>query len=440
VTHAPAKPLTAELSATRATRVRWFPILALVFTATMINYLNRTVFGIAKPLLVSDLHIDPVWAGLLGSAFQWSYAAAQLPAGALLDRLGTRLTYTLSLVGWSVFTLMQGAVSGVGAMIGARVGLGLFEAPCFPANSRVLAHWFPQDERARANSIYSVGMFAGIAFLSVPLFWLTETYGWRDLFVLTGVLGIVFGFLWYLVYREPHESRLANRAEIEHIVAGGGLKTQAAKTEFRWSYVKKLLSTRLMICASVAQFGTNAVLTFFLIDFVNYLIVQRHMAFLNAGFYAALPYMAAAVGGVVGGQISDQLLKSGKGANLARKLPIAVGLLLAACLPVVSYIPADENWLVILVMSVVFFGQGASNLGWTVLSDIAPKQLVGLSAGFFNLITNLSGIITPIAIGIILQYTGSYDLSFAFIGALPLLGALLYIFAMGDIKRMEFTE
>ena len=91
-------------------------------------------------------------------------------------------------------------------------------------------------------------------------------------------------------------------------------------------------------------------------------------------------------------------------------------------------------------MSVVFFGQGASNLGWTVLSDIAPRQLVGLSAGFFNLITNLSGIITPIAIGVILQFTGSYDLSFAFIGALPLLGAILYVFAMGDIKRMEFTE
>jgi ACS family D-galactonate transporter-like MFS transporter len=195
-----------------------------------------------------------------------------------------------------------------------------------------------------------------------------------------------------------------------------------------------------MVCASVAQFGTNAVLTFFLIDFVNYLIVQRHMTFLNAGFFAALPYMAAAVGGVVGGQISDRLLKNGKGANLARKLPIVMGLLLAACLPIVSYIPADQNGLVIFVMSVVFFGQGASNLGWTVLSDIAPRQLVGLSAGFFNLITNLSGIITPIAIGIILQYTGSYDLSFAFIGALPLLGALLYIFAMGDIKRMEFTE
>ena len=440
MTHALEKPLTAELPAERATKVRWFPILALVFMATMINYLNRTVFGIAKPLLVTDLHIDPVWAGLLGSAFQWSYAAAQLPAGALLDRLGTRLTYTLSLIGWSVFTLMQGAVSGVGAMIGARVGLGLFEAPCFPANSRVLAHWFPQHERARANSIYSVGMFAGIAFLSVPLFWLTQTYGWRVLFFLTGVIGVVFGVLWYLVYREPHESHLANEAEINYIVAGGGLKTQGAKAEFRWSYVKKLLSTRLMICASVAQFGTNAVLTFFLIDFVNYLIVQRHMAFLSAGFYAALPYMAAAVGGLVGGQISDQLLKRGQGANLARKLPITVGLLLAACLPIVSYIPADENWLVILVMSVVFFGQGASNLGWTVLSDIAPRQLVGLSAGFFNLITNLSGIITPIAIGIILQYTGSYDLSFAFIGALPLLGAILYVFAMGDIKRMEFTE
>ena len=426
----------------RRSNARWFPILALVFVATMINYLNRTVFGIAKPMLVQDLHIDPIMAGLLGSAFQWSYAAAQLPGGAFLDRFGTRLTYALSLVTWSFFTLIQGFVGSAGAMVAARLGLGLCEAPCFPANSRVLAHWFPQNERARANSIYSIGMYAGIAFLSVPLFWLTQTYGWRLMFILTGIAGVIFGMIWYVSYREPQDSKIANQAELDYIVAGGGLKAVApgSRMPFRWKYVVQLFSFRQMACAAVAQFGGNAVLTFFLIDFVNYLVNQRHMAFLHAGFFAALPYMAAAIGGIVGGQVSDLILKNGGGANLARKLPIVTGLIMAACIPLVNYIPQGQDGLVILVMSICFFGQGATNLGWTVISDIAPKQLVGITGGAFNLVTNLSGILTPIIIGVILQYTGSYDLSLLFIGALPLIGAFLYVFVMGDIKRLEIAD
>ena len=423
----------------QATRARWFPILALVFVATMINYLNRSVFGFAKPLMVKDLGIDAVWAGLLGSAFQWSYALAQLPGGAILDKFGTRITYAFSLVSWSFFTLIQGVASSVGLMFGARIGLGLCEAPCFPANSRVLAHWFPQAERARANSVYSIGMYAGLAFLSAPLFWLTQNYGWRAMFIVTGVAGIVFGFVWFALYKEPQESRLANQAELDLILAGGGLRQGATQVPFRWKYVGQLLSFRQIICASIAQFGGNAVLTFFLIDFVNYLVTQRHMAWLNVGIFVAFPYIAAAVGGVIGGQVSDLILKRGGGPNLARKLPIVIGLVLAASIPLVNYVPQGQDGVVIFLMSLAFFGQGATNLGWTVISDIAPRNLIGVTGGVFNLVTNLSGIITPILIGFILQYTGSYDWSLLFIGALPLIGALLYVFVMGDIKRLELA-
>ena len=424
----------------RATGARWFPILGLIFVATLINYLNRTVFGIARPLFVTELHIDPVWAGIIASAFSWSYAVAQLPGGAFLDRFGTRITYALSLVTWSCFTLMQGFVSTISGMMAARLGLGLCEAPCFPANSRVLAHWFPQNERARATSIYSVGMYAGIAFLSVPLFWVTKHYGWRMLFALTGVAGIVFGMVFYLVYREPSESRLVNQAELDRIVSGGGIS--ASKVEqmpFTWRQVLRLLSIRQVLCASICQFCSNAVLVFFLLDFVNYLATQRHMAWLKAGFFLSFPYMAAALGGLVGGQISDHLLKAGRGANLARKLPAAGGLVLAACVPLANLVPDGQDGLVILIMSIAFFGQGASNLGWTIISDIAPRQMVGVTAGIFNLVTNLAGILIPLVIGIILQVTQSYDWSLLFIGALPLLGAAIMVFMMGDIRRLEIA-
>lgn len=423
----------------RATRVRWFPILAMVFIATLINYTNRSIFGFAKPLMVADLHIDAFWAGMLGSCFAWTYAAAQIPAGAFLDKFGTRFTYAFSLITWSFFTTVQGLVSSVGLMFGARMGLGLCEAPCFPANSRVLAHWFPQAERARANAIYSIGMYGGIAFLAAPLAWLIQSYGWRAMFVLTGVAGIAFGVVWYLIYREPHESRLVNQAELDHIAAGGALKSDGAQKPFRWSYLLQLLTFRQIVCASIAQFGGNAVLTFFLLDFVNYLVTQRHFGFLHAGIFASIPYMAAAVGGLAGGQVSDVLLKKTGNANLARKLPIVTGLILASLLPLAILIPEGQDGLIIAAMSLVFFGQGITNQGWTVISDIAPASLLGVTGGLFNLVTNLSGILIPVIIGFVVEYTGSYNNALIFTGALPLLGAFLYVFVMGDIKRLEIA-
>jgi ACS family D-galactonate transporter-like MFS transporter len=169
---------------------RWFPILALVAVATMVNYLDRTVLGIAAPYLTKELGLTAASLGIVFSAFSWSYALLQIPGGIFLDRFGTRITYTASLTLWSGFTALMGLVSGLPGLIMTRIGVGIFEAPCFPANSRILATWFPQHERARANSIYSVGQYAGIAFLSVPLFWVTQQFGWRGLFFLACTFGI----------------------------------------------------------------------------------------------------------------------------------------------------------------------------------------------------------------------------------------------------------
>jgi ACS family D-galactonate transporter-like MFS transporter len=166
----------------RVSSVRWFPILPLVAVATTINYLDRTVLGIAAPYLTKELGLTAAGMGVVFSAFSWSYALLQIPGGIFLDRYGTRLTYSLALSLWSCFTAAMGLVHNLTALGLTRIGLGIFEAPCFPANSRVLATWFPQHERARANSIYSVGQYAGIAFLSVPLFWITQQLGWRGLF------------------------------------------------------------------------------------------------------------------------------------------------------------------------------------------------------------------------------------------------------------------
>jgi ACS family D-galactonate transporter-like MFS transporter len=416
------------------TRVRLI-VLGLISFATLLNYLDRAVMGVAAPAMTHELALSPAMLGLVFSAFSWTYAFAQVPGGMVLDRLGTRLTYTLSLAFWSAFTLAHGLVANISTLIALRLGLGAAEAPCYPTNSRVLSTWFPQQERARANSVYAVGQYVGLAFFSPLLFWIVGAWGWRSLFLISGAVGIVYAGIWYAAYREPQHSRRVGQAELDHIEAGGGLAFQGEKLPFSWYNVGKLISTRQLAGASIGQFCGNSTLVFFLTWFPTYLATERHMDWLKSGFYAVLPYIAATVGVLIGGIVSDLLIRRTGSVNLGRKLPIVAGLLLASTIILANYV--SSNALVILVMSIAFFGQGMVNLGWTLISDVAPKPLIGLTGGIFNFCANLAGIVTPLAVGLIVGATGSFYGALAFIGVLALVGAAAYIFIVGDVHRIE---
>src|SRR5688572_21959854 len=182
---------TATLATGKRTHAR-FAILALLTVGTLINYLDRTVISVAAPMLSSDLGLSAVAMGVVFSAFSWTYAAAQIPGGILLDRIGVRLTYFLSVTIWSAFTLFQGLTTNLWSLIACRMGLGVAEAPAFPSNSRILGTWFPQAERATATGVYSIGQYFGLAFLSPVLFWIAGTFGWRALLIIVGGAGIAF--------------------------------------------------------------------------------------------------------------------------------------------------------------------------------------------------------------------------------------------------------
>jgi ACS family D-galactonate transporter-like MFS transporter len=424
----------AELGAAQRTGGRW-KVLSLVALGTTINYLDRTLLSVAGPGMAHDLGFDAAVMGVVFSAFSWSYALAQIPGGLLLDRFGARITYFLSVSFWSLFTTLQAFTAGIGSLLAFRLGLGAAEAPCFPANSRILCSWFPQHERARANGVYSVGMYFGIAFLSPLLFWITARFGWRTLFALIGVIGLLFAGLWVWLYREPQESRWANQAEQDYITRGGGLTLQRASTSFAWRDIGWLLGRRQILGASIGQFASNCTLVFFLTWFPTYLATERHMAWLKVGFFAVLPFISASIGVLAGGALSDALVKRTGSATFGRKLPIVGGLLLASLISIAAFVKSDA--VVIAVMSVAFFGQGMSNLGWTLISDVAPKRLVGLTGGVFNLCTNLAGIVTPIVIGFVVARTGSFFGGLAFIGAVAVIGALSYTFVVGPVRRVE---
>jgi len=420
----------------RPTKVR-LGVLALISVATMLNYMDRAVMGVAAPSLTEELHISPEMMGLIFSAFSWTYAASQIPGGLILDKLGTRITYTASLILWSFFTLLHGLATNVAMLFGFRLALGVAEAPCYPCNSRILSTWFPQDERARANSVYAVGQYVGLAFFSPVLFWIVASFGWRALFLLAGGIGIAFGVFMYARYRDPGDSSRVNAAELDHIRAGGGLASSARQeaVPFSWANVRKLMSRRQILGASIGQFCGNSTLVFFLTWFPTYLATERGMDWLKSGAFAVMPYIAASVGVLLGGQISDLLIRRTGSANIGRKLPIVAGLLLASTIVAANFV--ESNTLVITIMSIAFFGQGMVNLGWTLISDVAPHQFIGLTGGVFNLCANLAGIVTPIVVGVIVGQTGSFYGALAFIGLLALIGAAAYIFIVGDVRRVE---
>jgi ACS family D-galactonate transporter-like MFS transporter len=349
--------------------------------------------------------------------------------------LGTKFTYWLALTLWSLFTGLQGLAQGFLSLLGFRLLVGASEAPCFPTNSRVVATWFPQSERARATGIYTFAEYVGLAFLTPLLFWVLHAYGWRILLVAVGILGVLYGLVWWRKYHEPHESTTANQAELDYIAAGGGVVDGGQKaTRFSWSQIPALLKHRNMLGICLGQFACNSTNVFFLTWFPTYLVTERHMPWLKVGWVAVLPFIAASLGTLAGGWLSDALLRRGYSLNVARKLPVIAGLLTASVIVLANYVDSDA--LVIAILCVAYFAQGMSALAWMIVSDIAPKGLLGLSGGVFNLFANAAGIVTPLTIGVIVTTTGSFVWALAFVSSITVLGALCYLFMVRDLRRL----
>jgi MFS transporter, ACS family, glucarate transporter len=275
--------------------------------------------------------------------------------------------------------------------------------------------------------------------------WLVHSFGWQSVFYVMGALGIIMAFVWQKTIYGPRNHPRINAAELAYIEAGGALvdlETRApgaaAPKLATWPIIKQLLSNRMLLGVYIGQYCITTLTYFFLTWFPVYLVTERHMTILKAGFIAALPAVAGFLGGILGGFVSDRMLRAGYSLSAARKTPIVCGMLLAMTMIVCNYVTAD--WLVVAMMSLAFFGKGVGALGWAVVSDTSPKEAGGLSGGLFNTFGNTAGITTPIVIGYILQATGSFAGALIFVGANAAVAIFCYLFIVGEIKRVEFTQ
>ncbi|MES2373225.1 MAG: MFS transporter [Bacteroidota bacterium] len=417
-------------------------MLALVFISVVINYMDRSNISVAASAITEDLQLTSVQLGMIFSAFGWSYAALQIPGGILVDRFGPRIIYTFTLITWSIATVLQGLMKGFTGLFGLRLLLGAFEAPAYPTNNRIVTSWFPDNERASAIAIYTSGQFLGLAFLTPALVSLQYYAGWQGLFITTGSVGIAWGVVWYFLYRDPTEHTKVNELELDHIEKGGGkinritADTNTSKQVFRWSDLKEVLSHRKLWGIYLGQFAVNSTLWFFLTWFPTYLVKYRGLSFIKSGFLASVPFLAAFAGLLLSGFLSDGLLKKGVSPGIARKSPVIIGLLLSMSIIGANYV--NSPTLIILFMSIAFFGNGFASITWVFVSALAPKHLIGLTGGVFNFMGGLA-LIIPIAIGYLVN-DGNFTPALVLIGSIAFMGACSYIFLVGKVENIEIKK
>ncbi|NQD79507.1 MFS transporter [Pseudomonas sp. CrR14] len=431
----------------KKTHVRYL-ILLMLFLVTTINYADRATIAIAGSSMQKDLGIDAVTLGYVFSAFGWAYVIGQIPGGWLLDRFGSKRVYAGGIFIWSLFTLLQGFVGmmpvawAVVTLFVLRFMVGFAEAPSFPGNARIVAAWFPTAERGTASAIFNSAQYFATALFAPLMGWIVYAHGWEHVFVVMGVFGILFAGLWMKTIYNPKEHPRISAAEIEHIASNGGLvdmdQTKKSDGGPKWNYIAQLLTNRMMIGVYLGQYCINGITYFFLTWFPVYLVQERGMTILKAGFIASLPAIMGFVGGVLGGVISDWLLRRGHSLTLARKLPIIGGLLLSTSMVLCNYVSAE--WMVVGFMTLAFFGKGLGALGWAVVSDTSPKQIAGLSGGLFNTFGNIASITTPIVIGYIISATGSFKWALVYVGANALVAVFSYLFIVGRIQRVVLKD
>ena len=402
--------------------------LAMLVLAGVVNYIDRATLAVANPLIREDLHLSIADMGYLLSAFLWAYAFAQLPTGAMVDKLGPRLLLTLGLSLWSFAQLLGGLVQSFGQFFAARVLLGVGEAPQFPTGARVARDWFNPRDRGLATGIFNCASTLGTA-IAVPLLTaLMLGFGWRWMFGVMGVAGLFVAVLWYAVYRNPEQVALT--AEENVYRTQGDPPGQRTRVTFaEWKQLFRFRTTWGMIGG---YFGCIYLTWIYTAWLPGYLEIQRHMSVKGTGIYASIPFAWGVVGGVLGGYLADVLVRRGVSPMGSRKYPAALALLgTAACTVAAAYV--ESNALAIAFISAsLFLVYVTSTCAWALSSVGAPTNCTASIGAMQNFGGYLGGALAPTVTGLIVQNTGSFVPALVVGAVIGVASAASYAFVVKD--------
>ena len=425
-----------------------YKIIFMVFIVTVISYADRSILSIAGNNIAADLGINEITMGYIFSSFSWAYVIGQIPGGLLIDKFGTKRVYGGLIILWSLLSLVHGVIGfiplhfAVLSLLILRFFIGLISAPLFPANSRIVAEWFPMKERGFATATFTSAQYFAAVLFAPLIGWVSYSYGWEYVFILLGGIGIVCAVDWLRNYDQPGKHQRISDGELEFIKRGGasvlGNEKMDSGRENRVGYkrpVLQLLSNRMVVGVYIAQYCSTVITFFFLTWFPVYLITEKQMTVLQVGFISVFPALAAFIGALTGGVFSDTLIRRGYSRTLARKIPIITGMLISMSIISANYM--DSIVFVIIIMSFAFFGRGFGGLGWAIISETSPKEVAGLNGALFNTFGNVAGITTPIVIGYILQISGSFNMALLFVGVNAFIAICCYLFVVGEIKEIK---
>lgn len=401
----------------KKTNIRWV-VVALLFFATTINYIDRQVIGLLKPYIQEDLQWSETDYGYIVTAFQIAYAIGMLACGRLLDKVGSKLGYSIAIIVWSIGATLHAAVRSVAGFGFARAVLGLGEAGNFPAAVKTIAEWFPKKDRAYATGLFNSGSTIGAIIAPIIVVGITLQWGWRWAFIITGLLGFVWVVVWWIIYKAPHENKKVNAAELAYIEQDE--EEEEVKSTVTWKELFKFKQTYAIV---FSRFVTDWVWWFFLFwtpDFLN----KTHGVDLKA---TVLPliiiYFMSSIGGIYGGAVSSRFIKAGRTIDFARKTTILIFALLVLPLNAVPYI--HNIWIVVLIIGLATSTHQAwaSNI-FTIVSDVYPKHVVASMTGISSVGGAIGGALASSFVGLILEWTGNYATIFMIASCMYLLAWL----------------
>jgi ACS family hexuronate transporter-like MFS transporter len=370
----PSEDGTVQLSygSSAISHIRWI-ILTLIFLGTAINYMDRQVLSVLAPELKRRFVISDEGYGNIQAAFSMAYAIGQLASGGWLDRVGTRLGYSLALAVWSLASMLHALARSAFGFGAARMLLGVSESPNYPVAVKVLAEWFPRSERAFGMGVVNSGTLVGAVAVPAVIPWLTIQYGWQSAFIVTGLLGFLWLGVWLLLYRRPEDHRGVSAAELAHIRSDP--PDTAAKV--RWL---TLLTYPQAWAFAIGKFLTDPLWWFYMSWFPNFLNEHHGLNLSHLGPPLVVIYGMSGVGSLFGGWLSSAMLKSGSSVNAARKTGMLVSALIVV--PVVFAAHVSSLWLAVVLMGLATAGhQGFSSNLYTLVSDMFPKRACGSIAG-----------------------------------------------------------
>ena len=407
---------------------RW-TICALLFCATTINYIDRQVLGILAPDLRRSIGWNDIDYGYIVTAFQAAYAIGMVVVGRLMDRLGTKVGYSVAITVWSLAAMAHALARSVIGFAIARFSLGLGESGNFPAAIKTVAEWFPKKERALATGIFNAGSNVGavVAPLAVP--WITLTYGWQMAFIATGAIGFFWIVFWVMLYEKPEQQKRLKAEELAYIQSD----PPDPPVQIPWL---SLLKHKQVWAFAIAKFMTDPVWWFYLYWVPSFLNKTYGLTLDRIGPPLIIIYLMADVGSVGGGWLSSFLIKRGWSVNRGRK---AAMLICAICVvPIVLASQASELWMAVALLSLAT----AAHQGWsanlfTTTSDMFPRKAIGSIVGLGGMAGAIGGMLISTLAGFLLEFTGSYLVLFIICGSTYLVTFLIFSRLAPNLEQVE---